>query len=66
MGMSAATVPNKGGIDEIIFETVGEEGALYFLPEDPEDLNNLAGAYPAKAAELKKLLEAELHATTVD
>ncbi|MGB0273551.1 MAG: sulfatase family protein [Opitutales bacterium] len=60
------TVLSKGGIDEKILETIGEAGALYFLPEDPEELNNLAGVYPAKAMELKKLLEAELDATTVD
>jgi hypothetical protein len=39
-----------------------QEGALYFLPEDPEERNNLAVVYPAKAAELKQLLEEELNA----
>jgi arylsulfatase A len=56
----AGIVTSKGGIDEKIFESVGEEGALYFLPEDPEERNNLAPAYPAKAVELKNLLEDEL------
>ena len=60
------TVLSKGGIDEKILETIGEAGALYFLPEDPEELNNLAHVYPSKAMELKNLLEAELDATTVD
>ena len=59
-------VTSKGGIDEKVFETIGEEGALYFLPEDPEERKNLAQAYPAKAAELKQLLEDELNATITD
>lgn len=45
-------------------ETVREPGALYFLPEDPEERNNLASRYPAKARELRQILEAELGDTS--
>ena len=56
-----ACAASKTNIIIIYADDVG-----YFLPEDPAGRNNLAGACPAKAAELKKLLEAELHATTMD
>lgn len=42
------------------FEDIPETGGLYFLPEDPEERNNLAADYPQKAAELDALLKAEL------
>ena len=42
------------------FEPIPETGALFFLPEDPEERNNLATCYPEKTAELKALLDAEL------
>jgi arylsulfatase A-like enzyme len=54
------TVTSKGGIDEKVYETIGEDGALYFLPEDPEERNNLASLYPSKAKELHQLLMNEL------
>ena len=53
-------VRNKGSIDEIIYDHIGEEGALFFLPEDPGEANNLTLKYPQKAKELSLLLEAEL------
>ena len=43
------------------FETIPETGGLYFLPEDPQERNNLAAEYPHKAAELAALLKAELN-----
>ena len=43
------------------FETIPATGGLYFLPEDPEERNNLAAEYPLKAAELAALLKAELN-----
>ena len=42
------------------FETIPTTGGLYFLPEDPQERNNLAAEYPIKAAELAALLKAEL------
>lgn len=42
------------------FEEIPETGGLYFLPEDPEERNNVAADYPEKAAELAALLKAEL------
>ena len=39
-------------------------GALYYLPEDPHELNDLARQYPEKARELSKLLERELSGTS--
>ena len=53
-------VRNKGSIDEMIFDYIGNEGALFFLPEDPSETNNLASKYPQKAKELSLLLKAEL------
>lgn len=42
------------------FEKIPETGALFYLPEDPQERNNLATRYPAKAAELGTLLSREL------
>tara|TARA_B110000305_G_scaffold178436_1_gene197633 strand:- start:6234 stop:7736 length:1503 start_codon:yes stop_codon:yes gene_type:complete len=42
------------------FEPIPETGALFYLPEDPKERTNLATRYPAKTAELKALLDAEL------
>nr|WP_289055443.1 hypothetical protein [uncultured Carboxylicivirga sp.] len=53
-------VRSKGSIDEIIYENIGEEGALFYLPEDQGETNNLAIKYPQKAKELSLLLESEL------
>ena len=53
-------VRSKGSIDEMIFDYIGNEGALFFLPEDPSETNNLASKYPQKAKELSLLLNAEL------
>ena len=37
-------------------DTTAKPGALFFLPEDPAEENNLAYAYPEKAKELSSLL----------
>jgi arylsulfatase A len=58
--MPTGIVTSKGGIDEKIYETISEGGALYFLPEDPEERNNLASLYPSKAKKLHQLLMNEL------
>ena len=42
------------------FETIPATGALFYLPEDPQERNNLATLYPAKATELSTLLSREL------
>lgn len=41
-------------------ETIAEPGALYYLPEDPSEQNDLASSYPAKAREMRALLEKEI------
>jgi arylsulfatase A-like enzyme len=56
-------VADRGGFGKWIRTPVGPEGALYYLPEDPEERNNLAGIYPAKAKELHGQLMAELEGT---
>ncbi len=53
-------VSNKGSIDEIIYDNIGEEGALFYLPEDPGETNNLATKYPQKVKELMLLLHNEI------
>lgn len=53
-------VVNRGKIGRFIRETVNQPGALFYLPEDPSEENNLAELYPAKVRELRQLLEKEL------
>jgi arylsulfatase A-like enzyme len=53
-------VNNRAGVDRFILTPIPAPGALYFLPEDPEELNNVAALYPAKVRELRALLESEL------
>lgn len=42
-------------------EEIPATGALYYLPEDPQERTNLATQYPAKTAELSQLLAKELN-----
>lgn len=42
------------------FEEIPETGALFYLPEDPEERNNLATKYPEIAKAMDALLKAEL------
>jgi arylsulfatase A-like enzyme len=53
-------VLNRGRIGEFFSDTIPPSGALFYLPEDPGETNNLATVYPAKARELRDLLESEL------
>ncbi len=53
-------VMERGGFDEWMKESTGTEGALFFLPEDPEERKNMAQKYPAKVRELRDLLTAEV------
>jgi hypothetical protein len=41
-------------------ETIAEPGALYYLPEDSSEQNNLAVRYPSLAREMRASLEKEL------
>ena len=41
-------------------ETIAEPGALYYLPEDSSEQNNLAARYPNIAREMRAALEKEL------
>ena len=58
-------VADRGGVDEWIRTPTGPQGALFYLPEDPEERNNLARKYPAKARELRELLQAELEGSAM-
>jgi arylsulfatase A-like enzyme len=53
-------VADRGGFGEWIRTKISDEGALFYLPEDPQELNNLATQYPVKAKELHALFEAQL------
>ncbi|MDQ8199445.1 arylsulfatase [Pelagicoccus enzymogenes] len=53
-------VTNRGGIDNFYRDTIEEPGALFYLPEDPQEQNNLAFKYPAKVRELRRQLEREI------
>jgi len=48
----------KWGVSKM--DEIEEPGALFFLPEDSAEANNLAHLYPKKVAELRGLLEKEL------
>ncbi len=53
-------VRNRGGVGIITNDIIPKPGALYFLPEDPSEQNNLARAYPEKVKELSALLSKTL------
>ncbi|MGA0854702.1 MAG: sulfatase-like hydrolase/transferase [Luteolibacter sp.] len=46
-------------------ETIAEPGALYYLPEDSSEQNNLAARYPSIAREMRAALEKELGRSAV-
>jgi arylsulfatase A len=54
-------VTNRTTIGLFRRDPIPEPGVLFYLPEDPEEMNNLAQAYPAKVDELKALLDDELN-----
>ncbi|MBK1875868.1 sulfatase family protein [Pelagicoccus mobilis] len=53
-------VRNRRGIGIFESDKISAPGALYYLPEDPMELNNLAWMYPAKVKELRSALEKEV------
>jgi arylsulfatase A-like enzyme len=53
-------VRDRAGVDRFVMTPIPATGALYFLPEDPEEQRNVASLYPAKARQLREILEAEL------
>ena len=62
----AGEVTNRGKIGVFFKDTIRKPGALFYLPEDPAEQNNLAKTYPAKLRELKAILESELDAIKAD
>ena len=53
-------VTNRGRIGKFYTDTIPAPGALYYLPEDPSEQNNVANLYPAKVRELRAILEREV------
>ncbi|MEX0325037.1 MAG: arylsulfatase [Puniceicoccaceae bacterium] len=53
-------VRNRGKIGVFPTDKINGQGALFYLPEDPMEQNNVAYRYPAKVKELRELLEKEL------
>lgn len=54
------SVTNRGRIGKFLTDTIAAPGALYYLPEDPGEMRNLAQLYPAKVKELRALLDKEV------
>jgi arylsulfatase A len=53
-------VTNRTTIGKNVLNEIRKPGALFYLPEDPSEQNDLAHLYPAKVAELRALLDKEL------
>ncbi|NDV61544.1 arylsulfatase [Puniceicoccales bacterium CK1056] len=53
-------VTNRGSIGKFYTNTITPPGALFYLPEDPGEANDVARIYPAKVQELRALLDAEV------
>lgn len=53
-------VTNRTAIGEFSKDRINGNGALFYLPEDPQERNNVARLYPQKARELRDLLQKEL------
>jgi len=53
-------VTNRRGVDSFERDRIAAPGALFYLPEDPMELNNLAHRYPAKVRGLRAMLEKEI------
>jgi arylsulfatase A-like enzyme len=53
-------IRNRGKVGLWIDDVIEKPGALFYLPEDPAEENNVAHLYPAKVKELRELLDAEL------
>jgi arylsulfatase A-like enzyme len=54
------SVTNRGKIGKFFTDTITPPGALYYLPEDPGETQNVAHLYPAKVKELRALLDQEV------
>ena len=54
------SVSDRTTIGKYYRERITKPGALYYLPEDPEERSNLAFRYPGKVRELRALLQQEL------
>ena len=54
------SVTNRGRIGIFSTDTITAPGALYYLPEDPGETQNVAHLYPAKVRELRALLDQEV------
>lgn len=52
----------RGSIGKFITEPIRSPGALFYLPEDPGELRDVAHLYPAKVRELRSLLDKEVGA----
>lgn len=53
-------VTNRGRIGKFFTDPIKAPGALFYLPEDPMEANNVAGLYPEKVKELRALLDQEV------
>lgn len=53
-------ITNRTNIGHFSRDRINGPGALYYLPEDPAEEENLAFRYPAKVRELRAILESEL------
>ena len=53
-------VRNRGKIGLWVDDVIAKPGALFYLPEDPDEQNDVAALYPAKVKELRELLDKEL------
>lgn len=51
------SITNRGKIGKFNRTKVAEPGLLYFLPEDPQERNNLAARYPQIVKSLRKELQ---------
>jgi arylsulfatase A-like enzyme len=58
--LPSGQVTERGGVGRFHREPIAMPGALFFLPEDPSEQNNLAHQYPAKVRQMRALLEQEL------
>ena len=53
-------VRNRIKIDVNVYDKIYEPGALFYLPEDPNERTDLSSRYPKIVDDMRVLLEAEL------
>ena len=56
----AGAVTNRGKVGIFFMDEITAPGALFYLPEDPGEQQDVAHLYPAKVAELRDLLDREV------